>query len=533
METGRITSEQRIKEYVENYLGKIFYFCLRKTGDEHTAEDLASDIGLSVLCELHRGVDPENFAAWVWQIARNRFCRWAEARHRAGENLVRSDMDDLEISDGLSIENELIHSEDLSLLRRELAFIANDYRQIVIAYYLENRSIHEIAASLHLPEGTVKSKLFRARNILKEGMSMARTFGKRSYQPENISFVATGNQPSGLPWSAVQRSVPKNILLQANNNPSTIDDLSMELGIARPYMEEEVELLVKATLLEKIGDTYVTNFCILDRDTRLEAYRITREKATELSPVISAWVDAHLPEIRSLLLHGEHLDDNTIRWWAIPYAIDLLIDSICSSAAPPPRSNGESWGFIGYEIANIPEETLITQDGSTCNNGAAFWTYSLYGNVTGGSWRQHPRPWSDTVAFFDDCLRNHRTLSSFSENEKKIWENIDRKYAHVSPSGEIIPDVVVLTEEGKKGFSDLLSLCPSMQALYRQMYDGLKNLLNRVSHKILHGGLEFIISIELVYTRRMTVNDLLANGYLQIPDGPDKFTLGMYFLPGK
>ena len=101
--------------------------------------------------------------------------------------------------------DEVLHTEQMALLRRELAFIKSDYRNIVTAYYLENKSVREIASILSLPENTVKSKLFRAREILKEGMNMAREFGKRSYNPENIRFMASGDQTGGLPYKAVNR----------------------------------------------------------------------------------------------------------------------------------------------------------------------------------------------------------------------------------------------------------------------------------------------------------------------------------------
>ena len=86
----------------------------------------------------------------------------------------------------------MIYAEQTALLRRELAFIKSDYRSIVVAYYIENKSTREIALSLSLPANTVKSRLLRARQILKEGIDMAREFGKLSYSPENIAFVMNG-----------------------------------------------------------------------------------------------------------------------------------------------------------------------------------------------------------------------------------------------------------------------------------------------------------------------------------------------------
>ena len=161
--------------YGQEYMGKIFYYCLRKTGDSHEAEDLASDITLQVLTALHEDVDVVNFPAWVWQIARNRYALWAKTRRRHREQDSFIDPDDPE-TEGLltaggynvspAVSEEYIHDEELAMLRRELAFLGRDYREVVVAFYIEDRSVGDIAASLGEPEGTVKSRLFRAREKL-------------------------------------------------------------------------------------------------------------------------------------------------------------------------------------------------------------------------------------------------------------------------------------------------------------------------------------------------------------------------------
>ena len=52
-----MTNQHRLSEiYGQEYMGKIFYYCLRKTGDSHEAEDLASDITVQVLTALHADV---------------------------------------------------------------------------------------------------------------------------------------------------------------------------------------------------------------------------------------------------------------------------------------------------------------------------------------------------------------------------------------------------------------------------------------------------------------------------------------------
>ena len=191
--------EEYLNSLTQNYKDKLFYFCLKKTGNSFEAENLTSDILLNIITSLERGNEPKNFEAWFWGIARNRYSVWARNKNNRNELLTNSDISDYEISDNTAnTENKVMDSEDLKLLRRELAFVSSEYRNIVVAYYIEDRKIKDIAVSLKLPESTVKSKLFRARKILKEGMKMSREFGIRSYKPENVDFAASGSQPSGL-----------------------------------------------------------------------------------------------------------------------------------------------------------------------------------------------------------------------------------------------------------------------------------------------------------------------------------------------
>ena len=371
MQETRAMCDRLIQEFTDHYMENLFYFCLKKTGDHVEAEDLTQDIALNIITALNKGTVPASFSAYVWQIARNRYARWSDKKHRRRMSVTGSDIGDYAIEDQRdSVLDEMILDEQLGLLRRELAFIKNEYRTIVVAYYIEEKSVREIAASLSLSVSAVQQRLHRARTILKEGMNMAREFGTKSYRPENISFAASGDQPSGLPWRAVQRKIPKNILLHASNNPSTIEELSIELGIALPYMEEEVEILHRATLLEKQENKYITNFFILDKECRLDIYEALRAGAEERSGLIGEFIRDAEGDIRQLNIAHEHLDDNTIRWWLVPAVIDYFIESVSkgkTTYAPPKRANGECWGFVGYETINLPEKTMMGHNG--CGDG--------------------------------------------------------------------------------------------------------------------------------------------------------------------
>ena len=141
-----MSHHELITEFTTHYMEKLFYFCLKRTGNREEAENLTQDIALNIITAVSKGTIPTNFSAWVWQIAHNRYCVWADKKHRHTETMTCSDLSDYELADEtISILDEMIHSEQLSLLRRELAFINSDYRDIVVAYYIENRSIRDIA----------------------------------------------------------------------------------------------------------------------------------------------------------------------------------------------------------------------------------------------------------------------------------------------------------------------------------------------------------------------------------------------------
>lgn len=98
--------EDLIKALAEEYGEKLFYFCLKKTGDGYEAEDLCSEILLCVLEALGKGTVPEDFPAYVWQVARNRYARWADLKRKSRDTLAGSDVADYEIEDGWLKDDE-------------------------------------------------------------------------------------------------------------------------------------------------------------------------------------------------------------------------------------------------------------------------------------------------------------------------------------------------------------------------------------------------------------------------------------------
>lgn len=369
------------KEYADRFIreftGKLFYFCLKKTGNSHEAEDLSADICLSVLTSLERGSRPENFPAWVWRVARNCYSVWAERKRIMVEHTADVDLTVAEPADDGAVDLGLIHSEELSLLRRELAFISGDYREVIVAYYIEDRSVREIARVLGVPEGTVKARLFRARNILKEGMNMAKEFGTRSYRPDEVTFVTNCSRggDNGQPWNIMRHRLYQNIFLEVYGNPMTAEDIALALGIALPYMEDELEYLTKETFLKKTGDRYETTFPIISRAAQEAVHRISSEVSGKAAPLFMEMIDGYLDacEERGLDAYGGYITREDAKWTLLPESVDNIG---CMVRTAPDFNwtkrpyNGE-WDIIGYQSVSFSEPIMVGKHGCGLNESCA------------------------------------------------------------------------------------------------------------------------------------------------------------------
>ncbi len=375
------------EEYFYNeFVDKIYYYCLKKTGTIEEAEDLSSEIVVEVLTALGKGVIPEHFEGWVWRIAHNRYARWAKKKHLRSENETFDDEALLAVAAEENIEDDVLQAEQLNELRRELSLISKDYRELIVAYYIENQSISMISRSLSIPEGTIKTKLFKARQRLKEGMAMARTFGKLSYAPEDIDFRMGGgggrdDEPYQFFEDEMYSKICKNIMIEAYRNPSTMQELSIELGIAMTYLEGFVEAMTEATLLVKSGSgdnaRYETNFVIVSS----EAFRKMNDKLASIGKPFVKLAKEYLEKSRKLQLAagnhilGEYQNYEEQKWTlALRLADDIQWGTYSKKElgfnfGATVRPHGGTWDVMGIQEYKGPAFIGI---GHTCGKAEGY-----------------------------------------------------------------------------------------------------------------------------------------------------------------
>lgn len=149
---------------VRRWAGPVSGYVRRVTGDADTAAELTQDIWLRVVRGTGRIEDTSRFRSWLFGIAHRAFADQLRRKYRAAQPLPAED-DIAEADDGEA-------AFDVAAVERGLARLAPVEREILTLFYLEELAIDEVATSLSIPTGTVKSRLHRARKQLRRELDL-------------------------------------------------------------------------------------------------------------------------------------------------------------------------------------------------------------------------------------------------------------------------------------------------------------------------------------------------------------------------
>ncbi len=176
-QAGSLEAFDRLIALHEN---TVYRTALRLLGDAEDAADLAQEVWLTVFRKIGQFRADSRFSTWLYQItvnqARN---RWrAEARRPrevsmdaplpGEEDSSEANRRDPPPDPAPSPRERAAGREALAALQRELARLPESFREILILRHVENLSYEEIAEVLDAELGTVKSRLARARDLLRE-----------------------------------------------------------------------------------------------------------------------------------------------------------------------------------------------------------------------------------------------------------------------------------------------------------------------------------------------------------------------------
>ena len=256
----------KLEQLITENMKSIFGFALTRLGNVAEAEWLASDILYEIVRSAPNIKDEERFYGFMWKIAENIYMDYLRKKEK---NATRTaELNESIADESESVLEEIVKKEELNILRRELSLLSKQYREATVLYYIENLSCSEVAKKLQISTEMVKYYLFRARKIIREGMNMERLYGEKSYRPNifEIDFWGTKAGDDREYRDFQRRKIKGNILLAAYYSPVTIQEISIELGVALPYLEDEIKLLVDRQYLVCNNGKYLTNIPIFTLD---------------------------------------------------------------------------------------------------------------------------------------------------------------------------------------------------------------------------------------------------------------------------
>ena len=162
-------------QLVEANQNKIYSLALRMTGNPEDGADLAQEAFLKAWRSLPAFQEESSFSTWLYKLTSNLcidFLR-KEKRRKAAVTTVSLDDDEddsppMEVPDHrFTPETEVERRELRAAMGRALQVMSDEHRQILILREVEGLSYTEIAGLLDLEEGTVKSRIARARISLR------------------------------------------------------------------------------------------------------------------------------------------------------------------------------------------------------------------------------------------------------------------------------------------------------------------------------------------------------------------------------
>ncbi len=163
----RTGSRKAADELIRNYYDEIYTYAYRQVLDKHTAMDVTQNIFISMLHSLPiYDREKAGFRTWLYRIATNKIIDYF--RKKSAERRVIVDIGEYEIQDQNVFTFDIENKELLLRLQDFINVFDMNSQQIFRLKIFGEYNFSQIAASLSLPESTVKSKYYRLLKIIRE-----------------------------------------------------------------------------------------------------------------------------------------------------------------------------------------------------------------------------------------------------------------------------------------------------------------------------------------------------------------------------
>ncbi len=176
IEEVRAGNTRAFAHLVDRHKDRALTLALRLVGDRLEAEELVQDAFLKAFRNLGQFRGDARFSTWFYRILYNQCMTRLRRRASAPQML---DLNDESLLESLpaeeqygTLDEQLEDTDLLKFLASEVDALPPRYKSAVSLYYVQEMSYEEIAQVMDVPLGTVKTCLFRGRNLLRKRISL-------------------------------------------------------------------------------------------------------------------------------------------------------------------------------------------------------------------------------------------------------------------------------------------------------------------------------------------------------------------------
>ena len=163
----KIDSKENFIRLIQQYQNLVFSICLKLTGDYFAAEDLTQETFLSAYRHMEN-FDGQAEKAWLCRIAGNKCIDYLRAADRRMVPIAEEDMPELADARQEEPLSRVLNQELFAQLKEACEVLKSPYREVALAHFARGKPAGEIASESGDSINTVKTRIYRAREMLKK-----------------------------------------------------------------------------------------------------------------------------------------------------------------------------------------------------------------------------------------------------------------------------------------------------------------------------------------------------------------------------
>ncbi|MDF2557064.1 MAG: polymerase sigma70 factor [Bacillales bacterium] len=172
------------RELISRYQSKVYAVAFKVANHPKDAEDVAQEVFIQIFRSLSQFKGDSAFSTWIYRITMNKALDLKRKQSRSPS--FEFDVP-IEIPTHRTPETELLQKEEQELARRYLDQLAENYREVVVLYYFHQLSYTEIATRLDIAIKTVESRLYRAKQMIRQ--KNLETKHQSKEEPKHATFI--------------------------------------------------------------------------------------------------------------------------------------------------------------------------------------------------------------------------------------------------------------------------------------------------------------------------------------------------------